>query len=265
MIRSSNTLRTLSVPCALFLALAAPAARAADVTATVPAVTAPPGATVSFPITISPNLVGLNVEAIQLQVPLTSAIASASWLPSGLVQSWGAPFTNVTSTFAALATFGVTPITSSSMDLATLQVHIAPGATVPSDVPMTLSLFRLNGTTPTTAVVAGVLHIRSSVGVDDTRGAAFALDPPSPSPVRTAATIAFALPANAGGAPARVAIFGVDGRRVRLLADGVEGAGRHEVRWNADDDRGTRVRAGVYFLRLDWAGQSLTRRIPVTP
>ena len=126
-------------------------------------------------------------------------------------------------------------------------------------------MFRLNGTTPTTAVIAGMLRIRSSVGVGDESIAGLTLAPPSPSPVRSGATIAFTLPVGAAGAQARLSIFGVDGRRVRRLADGVMSPGRHELRWDATDERGARVPAGVYFISLEWGGHALYRRVPVTP
>jgi flagellar hook assembly protein FlgD len=110
-----------------------------------------------------------------------------------------------------------------------------------------------------------MLHIRSSVGVGDEQVPGLALAAPSPSPVRSGATIAFTLPDDATGAAARLAVFGVDGRRVRALAAGVMSPGRHELSWDATDERGARVPAGVYFLSLEWNGHALTRRVPVIP
>ena len=51
-------------------------------------------------------------------------------------------------------------------------------------------------------------------------------------------------------------VYDLAGRRVRTLVAKDLPAGRHEVTWNGVDERGRRVGSGVYFLRLDSAGQS---------
>lgn len=48
---------------------------------------------------------------------------------------------------------------------------------------------------------------------------------------------------------AMVAVYDVQGRRVRTLVDGHLAAGRHDLRWTGDDDSGRRVSSGVYFVR----------------
>jgi len=245
--------------------VAAAPLRAADVTGTMPTVVAQPGATVDLPITISPDLSALNVLAIELRVPLDPAnIVGATWLPTGLVQTWGTPFTNVTSTFAALATAGTTPITSTATDLATLRVNVSPSAVLGTDVPLTLSIFRLNAGTPTTAVLNGLLRIRSAADVPIAGADGVTLTGPAPSPVRGATRLSFTLPLEGrGGAGARLAIYDVRGRVVRTLARGVSGAGLHEVTWDAADEAGRRVSPGLYFATLEWNGKRLVRRVPV--
>jgi hypothetical protein len=245
--------------------IAAAPSRGADVTGAMPTVVAQPGATVDLPITISPSLAGLNVFAIELRVPLDPAnIASASWQPTGVVQAWGTPYTNVTSTFAALATAGTTPVTSTSTDLATLRVTVSASAVIGTDVPLTLSIFRLNAGTPSTAVLDGLLRIRAGADVPLEGGAGLALLGPTPSPVLGNARLSFALPATGrDGRGARLAIYDVRGRLVRTLARGVSGAGLHVVTWDAADSDGRRVAPGLYFAALDWNGRLLTRRVPV--
>ena len=164
--------------------VAAAPSRGADVTGVMPTRVVEPGATVDLPITISRSLAGLNVLAIELRVPLDPAnIAGASWQPTGVVQTWGPPYTNVTSTFAALATAGATPVTSTSTDLATLRVTVSASAPLGTDVPLTLSIFRLNAGTPSTAVLDGLLRIRAAAAVPLEGGAGLALLGPAPSPV----------------------------------------------------------------------------------
>ncbi len=45
-------------------------------------------------------------------------------------------------------------------------------------------------------------------------------------------------------------IYDVSGRRVKRLVDQKQGAGRYRVTWQADDDRGRSVPAGLYCARL---------------
>jgi bacillolysin len=87
--------------------------------------------------------------------------------------------------------------------------------------------------------------------------------PVSPNPVRGAARLSFVLPEGAAG-PVRMTVFDAAGRRVaRPLEDVVFGAGAHGLTWNATDDGGAPVPAGVYFVRFE-AGRSVeTRRLVV--
>jgi hypothetical protein len=61
--------------------------------------------------------------------------------------------------------------------------------------------------------------------------------------------------------PARLALFDVGGRRVRLLVDAELPAGAHERAWDGRDDRGRRVPPGVYWARLEAAGRQLRRSL----
>lgn len=74
-----------------------------------------------------------------------------------------------------------------------------------------------------------------------------ALMPVAPNPFRNAASLSFALPREAA---VDLAVFSLDGRRVRTLAHETRAAGVHSVSWNGTDDRGNRVHPGVYYVRL---------------
>ena len=69
----------------------------------------------------------------------------------------------------------------------------------------------------------------------------------SPNPFNPSTTIVFALPQ--GGA-VDLAVYAVDGRRIRTLIAGGREAGRHEIVWDGADERGTRVASGTYYVRL---------------
>jgi photosystem II stability/assembly factor-like uncharacterized protein len=70
----------------------------------------------------------------------------------------------------------------------------------------------------------------------------------TPNPFGARTSIGFTL-ARAGRA--RLGVFDLAGRRVRTLADGEHGAGRHDVAWDGRDDAGRAVRAGSYRYRLE--------------
>ena len=57
-------------------------------------------------------------------------------------------------------------------------------------------------------------------------------------------------------------MFDAQGRRVRSLLDGeVRAPGRHVLRWNGEDEAGTRTRAGIYFVRVEAGGVVRTRSV----
>jgi hypothetical protein len=89
--------------------------------------------------------------------------------------------------------------------------------------------------------------------------AEFALAAPSPNPFRTdGTTVRFDLPRPTD---AQVSVYDLAGRRVATLTEGALPAGRHSVRWDGRDVTGRRVGAGVYFVRLESAGFSRTRKV----
>jgi hypothetical protein len=81
---------------------------------------------------------------------------------------------------------------------------------------------------------------------------------PDPNPARNQLQLKFALPREAD---VRLAIYDLQGRRVRDLANGVRSAGEHVVQWDLRDEAGRAVGAGLYLARLDAGGQSLTEKI----
>jgi len=87
------------------------------------------------------------------------------------------------------------------------------------------------------------------------------LRPSMPNPTRTTASIRFGLPADAN---VTLRIFSVDGRLVRVLADGVHyPRGFHELAWDGRDVDGRAVSAGVFPYRLDASGNVRQGKITV--
>jgi hypothetical protein len=87
---------------------------------------------------------------------------------------------------------------------------------------------------------------------------AFAARVPAPNPFRESTVLTLELPA---ASPVRVAVYGIDGRLVRLLLGAERGAGRHRVVWNGLDDHGHAVSAGIYFARITAGTFTASHRI----
>lgn len=83
----------------------------------------------------------------------------------------------------------------------------------------------------------------------------FVLNPNYPNPFNPTTTISYSLFA---AGRARLGVYDVAGRRIRLLVDAVQPPGAKSVDWNATDERGRRVASGVYFCRLEAAGHAGT-------
>jgi flagellar hook assembly protein FlgD len=88
------------------------------------------------------------------------------------------------------------------------------------------------------------------------------LSPALPNPFRDEATLRFTID-RAG--PVRLDGYDVSGRHVRALVNEVRKAGLHSARWSGRDDSGRIARAGVYFVRLEFAAGVSSRRVVFTP
>lgn len=86
----------------------------------------------------------------------------------------------------------------------------------------------------------------------------FSASVPEPNPSRALTAFAFELPAPR---LARVTIFGVNGKRVRLLLNEERGVGRHRVLWDGTDDDGRRAPAGIYFAHIKAGEFSASHRV----
>jgi photosystem II stability/assembly factor-like uncharacterized protein len=81
-----------------------------------------------------------------------------------------------------------------------------------------------------------------------------------PNPSRAPVRFEFRL-AEAG--EARLEVYDLAGRLVRVLASGAHGAGRHAVAWDGRDARGRAVGGGVLFYRLQAGGRAENRRFVI--
>jgi len=79
-----------------------------------------------------------------------------------------------------------------------------------------------------------------------------------PNPFSQTATLSFSL---AQGGPVEVAIYSVNGRRVRTLAHEVREAGEYTLVWDGRDDGGSAMSAGVYYAHLVTAQGRFSRTL----
>jgi hypothetical protein len=79
-----------------------------------------------------------------------------------------------------------------------------------------------------------------------------------PNPFVAATTIDYALPASSS---ARLALYDLQGRRVALLIDRFQAAGRYSLKWDGRNTAGRRIAPGVYFLRLKSGDEVASRKI----
>jgi hypothetical protein len=86
---------------------------------------------------------------------------------------------------------------------------------------------------------------------------AFSLGPPMPNPSAGMTRVAFTV---ARSAFVKLALFDVQGRQVRVLAEGTFEPGRHEVAWDGRTTDG-RAAPGLYFLRYQTPSSHFVRRV----
>ena len=90
------------------------------------------------------------------------------------------------------------------------------------------------------------------------RPEAFSLHQNYPNPFNPSTVIEYDLPQ---GGHVSLQVFNALGQLVRVLERGYVSAGRHSVDWNAADDAGKGVAAGIYLYRLRFEGRTLTRKM----
>ena len=105
--------------------------------------------------------------------------------------------------------------------------------------------------------------LASDTGVGDgsndaTTPARFALIQNYPNPFNPETTIVYHVTAPA---PIRMGVYDVLGHRLRTLVDGTKQAGRYTVSWDGQDEAGSRVCSGSYFVRLEAPNHTETLKI----
>ena len=79
------------------------------------------------------------------------------------------------------------------------------------------------------------------------------------NPFRSQTEIRFAAPE--GSPPVTLSVFDVGGRLVRTIADRSPADGWNVMFWDGRDDGGMKLSTGVYFIRLEWSGETRSGRM----
>lgn len=102
--------------------------------------------------------------------------------------------------------------------------------------------------------------LQNVLAVGDGLSSGLALASPVPNPASGPARIRYTL-GRAGHV--RLALYDVGGRECRVLASGMQSAGEHAMVFALDDGRGSRLGAGIYFLKLESEGKAVTKRLAI--
>ena len=111
---------------------------------------------------------------------------------------------------------------------------------------------------PSSGIGFAILDANLSVDEEIEIPVKFALHPAFPNPFNPMTNIRYDLPQ---ASYVDLRIFDLTGREVRTLARGFDHAGAKSVVWNAKDNNGRSVSAGVYIYRLETAGQVQSQKL----
>jgi hypothetical protein len=87
-----------------------------------------------------------------------------------------------------------------------------------------------------------------------------ALGAPQPNPARAKTMLSFALPE---AEAVSLALYDMEGRRVRTVSSGRMDAGVHQLPFDLRDTAGREIPNGLYFVRLEAGGRTLTSRLAI--
>ncbi len=124
----------------------------------------------------------------------------------------------------------------------------------------TLTITANDAGSPHTLEVKG--NAGAFLGVGEGSPLAFALSPAAPNPFAASSRtlVRFDVPARAR---VRLEVFDVQGHRIATLADGEMAPGRYSIPFGSGTVTGSRLRSGVFFVRMTAPGFDATRRVLV--
>jgi hypothetical protein len=108
-------------------------------------------------------------------------------------------------------------------------------------------------------VIMAQARAKMNVTVTDANGPSliYALAQNYPNPFNPVTSISYSL---AGREHVVIAIYDVNGARVRTLVDQIQDPSRYVVRWDGKSDAGRKLASGVYFVRYRAGSHSFTKK-----
>ena len=98
-------------------------------------------------------------------------------------------------------------------------------------------------------------------GVDDNRSASigeFVMHAPVPNPFIKNVSIMFNAPKQDH---AKITVYDAAGRLVSHVFEGMVKPGENKLSWNGSDIEGRRLSSGIYFMKVDYAARSITKKL----
>ena len=119
--------------------------------------------------------------------------------------------------------------------------------------------------TPAEPILGGatLAEVLTSAGFDPTAAGEAPTAPrgqlmnPYPNPFNPSTKLSYRLPE---GGNLDLAVYDLQGRRLRTLRSGWRDAGRGEVTWNGRDEAGRALPSGIYFAKLLLDGEAVDSR-----
>ena len=82
----------------------------------------------------------------------------------------------------------------------------------------------------------------------------------TPNPLLNSTTISFKL---SQLQKVLIWVFDINGRLVKTLANAQMQPGTHQLTWDANDEEGNNISAGIYFLRIETKDYAETKKLSV--
>jgi hypothetical protein len=134
---------------------------------------------------------------------------------------------------------------TSQMQFRFIATDDSPGSIVEAGVDDFSIVVYQEGTTPAPWPLAAAEHLL--------------LHPARPNPFTDRTALRFRVPEP--GRPVSLSIYGVGGRRLARLLNGVPMVGEQVVWWDGRDHRGQRVASGIYWVRLETEDGTRSRKV----
>jgi hypothetical protein len=214
-----------------------------------------PGGSISVPLSLS-NMDSTDIDSLEMTLSYDHTILrlDAVSFQNTLGADWliGELDTSLTGQLTIFARAG-TSLTKDET-LMNLALDVASDAAVGDSTEILLERVLANGGKVLSSTRNGRVIIGSVSPVDEKLSGTpeqFALYQNYPNPFNPSTTLQYDLPE---ASHVRIAILDMLGRHVKTVIDNHHPAGQFRAGWDATDDRGVPVAAGIYFCRME-AGQ----------